>query len=114
VSDFRDLSRLPDDARYWEGLEARILADLRGRPDAVPAAPRWWAPLAARAWALGGVAAAAALAALLLAPGRTEAGPAAAWPLRPPAADPAFEALVASPAPPSVASFLLPASRSPR
>ena len=63
MSDLRDLSELPDDPAYWNGLEKRIVAGLGPR---IQAAPPWWAPLAARAWTLGGLAAAAVIVAMLL------------------------------------------------
>ena len=110
MSDLRDLSELPDDPAYWDGLEKRIVAGLGPRVQAAPTT--WWAPLAARAWTLGGLAAAAAVAALLLMPARaepsvvTEAGL-----LLLPESDPAFVSFVSSPRPPAVGSLLLPGPR---
>jgi hypothetical protein len=107
MSDFRDLSELPDDEAYWDGLEQRIVAGLGPR---VPArSDAWWTPLAARAWTLGGLAAAAAIAALLLMPARDEARPVTESSLLLlPNSDPAFVTFVSAPGPPTVGSLLLP------
>ena len=107
MSDLRDLSELPEDQAYWDGLEKRVLAALG--PRVQPAQAGWWTPLAARAWTLGGLAAAAAIAGLLLMPPRaepnvvTEAGL-----LLLPESDPAFVSFVSAPRPPAVGSLLLP------
>ena len=63
----RELSKLPEDPAYWEQLEARIVTrtQVAGTVEAA-----WWVPLAARATALGGLAIAAGIAALLLIPPR--------------------------------------------
>ena len=108
MSDFRDLSELPGDQAYWDDLEQRIVGGLGPRAQAVPAA--WWAPLAARAWTLGGLAAAAAIAAIVLMPAR-DAGRASTEPglLLLPDSDPAFVSFVSAPRPPAVGSLLLPA-----
>jgi hypothetical protein len=104
MSEFRELSRLPEDPEYWESLQARVMS---GLPERSPlgAAPRWWAPLADRAWGLGGLAAAAALAALLLVPDRPTPDGLALLSL--PAEAPEVRALVSAPAPPSIASLML-------
>jgi hypothetical protein len=115
MNEFRNLSKLPEDPQYWEDLEARVMADL-GSPVRGTAVeiPSWWSPLAVRAWGLGGLAAAVALAALLLAPGRSVPGSSAAGLLSLPEGDPVLEALVSAPAPPSLASLMLPENRSAR
>jgi hypothetical protein len=106
MSDLRDLSDLPGDQAYWDGLEKKIVAGLGPR---LPARAAWWMPLAARAWALGGLAAAAAIAAILLMPARAEPAPLTdAGLLLLPASDPAFVSFVSSPRPPAVGSLLLP------
>lgn len=69
MSEYGELSSLPEDPRYWDALEQRVLAGLGER--AAPPLP-WWAPLAARAWTLGGIAAAAAIGCVLLVPPRRE------------------------------------------
>jgi hypothetical protein len=104
MSEYRDLSRLPVNQDYWDGLEARISAGLGPRVRAAAAARRtWWAPSGAGAWASGSLAAAAVIAALSLAPPR-EPATESKLPglLRPPRADPALVEFVASPSPPSL------------
>ena len=113
MSEFQELSKLPKDPEYWDRLEARITAELgplvRGLPET---RPEWWAPLATRALALGGLAAAAALAALLLVPPRTRPTPTTGL-LRLPD-NPALIAIVSAPEPPKLASLMIPSSRSER
>jgi hypothetical protein len=110
MTDLRDLSRLPEDSGYWDGLEARIMADVgphvRARADRRPVL---LAPLASRAWGLGGLAAAATLVAVLLAPPRSsDGGPASAGLLRLPTDDPTLRAFVSAPAPPPLVSLVVP------
>ena len=112
MTDFRDLSRLPRDDGYWKALEERIVGELGPRVHEVERArPRWWEPLATRAWSLGALAAAAGLAALLVLP-----PPAAERPVNPagllrlPEDDPALVALLTAPAPPQLASMVIPNS----
>ena len=106
MSDLRDLSELPGDEAYWDDLEQRIVGGLGPR---VQARAGWWAPLAARAWTLGGLAAAAAIAAVMLMPAR-DAGRASTEPglLLLPGSDPALVSFVSAPGPPAVGSLLLP------
>jgi hypothetical protein len=117
MTESRDLSRLPVDQTYWDGLEAKIMADLGPlvRAAAEPR-PTWFGPLAARAWRLSGLAIAAGVAALILAPPRlAESAAAPTGLLRLPADDPTITAFVAAPAPPALASLVLPRSeRHPR
>jgi hypothetical protein len=115
MTEFRDLSRLPADQEYWDRLEARITADLAPAVHALgTSGPSWWAPVARRAWGLGGLAVAAGLAALLLVPSRAEDSTPAAGLLRLPQDDPALIAFVSSPAPPALASLMMPPSRGER
>lgn len=114
MSEFRELSRLPKDQEYWDRLEARITAELGPLVRDLPAArPEWWVPLAKRAWALGGLAAAAGITAFLLAPSRTPASAAPAGLIRLPD-DPALIAFVSAPEPPKLGSLMGPAFRSER
>jgi hypothetical protein len=107
MTEFPDLSRLPDDEEYWERLEARVLAGL-GAPGALPPA-EWWAPLAGRAYALGAVAAAAATLALLLLPPRSvEPSAPPTGILRPPVDDPELAAFLSAPEPPTIGALMLP------
>jgi hypothetical protein len=113
VSEERELSELPSDEAYWQRLEARIVSDLRPQlrdvagARAGAAGSGWWAPLAARALPLGGLAAAAALAALLFASDRVaRPGPATGL-LAIPDDDPAFNEFVLAPSPPTIASFVI-------
>ncbi|MGH7554704.1 MAG: hypothetical protein ACREMQ_17010 [Longimicrobiales bacterium] len=110
MTDLRDLSRLPVDQSYWDGLEARIMADLGPRVrEASGAQSAWWAPLAASAWPLVGLAAAAGLATLIILPPRsTEPTSVAIWMLRPPAENPTLQAFVSAPSPPSLATLVIP------
>jgi hypothetical protein len=112
MTEFQDLSKLPADAKYWESLEARIMAYVGSRTRGTTARSSGWSPLAARAWGLGGLAAAAALAALLLMPGRSAPTSNAAGLLSLPEGDPALRALVSASSPPSLAALMLPNSRS--
>ena len=114
MSEFRELSKLPKDPEYWDRLEAKITAELGPLVRALPETrPEWWAPLATRAWALGGLAAAAGLAALFLVPPRTAPAAAPAGLLRLPD-NPALVAFVSAPEPPSLAALMVPASGSNR
>ena len=106
MDDYRELSRLPDDEAYWDELEARVMSGLGPR---VARTAEWWAPLATRAYALGAIAVAAGVAALLLVPGRSAAPPAVGAGLfRMPDDDPAFVAVLSAPAPPLLGTLLLP------
>jgi hypothetical protein len=122
MTDFRELSRLPEDRAYWAGLEQRIASELSPLlRDAARARARWWAPLAARAGGRGAAAAAAGPAVALLIPPRAvqqqaaAAGlprlsgddPALAALLRLPVDDPALAALLAGSEPPELASILM-------
>ena len=143
MSEYRDLSRLPDDDAYWAALESRITGELGPRiregasdPGGAPVAlggardardvrvrddAGWWAPLEQRAWRLAGLAIAAGLAAVLLlprdpSPSSTDAAGTIA--LGPAAfllpTDPALAAPLASARPPSIATLVLPAEGAPR
>src|SRR5262245_14821624 len=113
MSEFPELSRLPKDPSYWNRLESKLATELSQAVRALAGArPEWWAPLARRAWALGGLAAAAGIAALLLVPPRTPATTPPTGPLKLPA-DPVLVALLA-PRPPALASFLIPLAGSRR
>jgi hypothetical protein len=105
MSEYRDLSRLPDDQAYWDALESRVLAGLQDERAVQPAG--WSAPLAGRALGLGALAAAAALAALLLVPARATQQVMTAGLLRLPENDPMVAAFVSADAPPSLASLML-------
>ena len=114
MTEFKDLSRLPDDPEYWNRLEARITAELGPSVRALAAArPGWWAPVATRAWGLGGLAIAAGIAALLLLPSRASEATSPAGIFRVPD-DPAMVAFVSAPEPPPLASLMIPSSRSDR
>jgi hypothetical protein len=114
MSEFRELSKLPDDQAYWNTLEARITAELSPEVRSLPLArPDWWAPLAKRAWALGGLAAAAGLAALLLVPPRARPAAPSTGLLRLPD-NPGLIAFVSAPEPPNLASLMIPSSPSER
>jgi hypothetical protein len=106
MTEFRDLSRLPDDPAYWEQLESNITGSLGPLVQAgAEAGQGWWSPITRQAWALGGLALAAALAVLLLAPPRDREPSATGW-LPPPRNDPAVTAFLASDRPPSVATLI--------
>ena len=108
MTDLRDLSRLPVDPGYWDDLAARITGELGPRVRDAARRPAWWAPLAARAWPLGGLACAALLAALLLVPPRpAESTAATTGLLRPPPGDSAVAAFVRATAPPGLTSLVL-------
>src|SRR5687767_4433632 len=124
MSEHRELSELPEDDAYWAALERRVTGELepkvralaiaRAEPGervvrAAPAAA-WWPPTGARALALGGLAAAAALLVALLPP-RTPSGAAFTGPAAflPASGDPTVVAMLGAPAPPSLASLVLPA-----
>ncbi|MEX2283805.1 MAG: hypothetical protein WEE89_15070 [Gemmatimonadota bacterium] len=112
MSEYRDLSRLPEDQAYWDDLESRVMAGLQD--EIIPAEPAGlWAPLAGRALALGGLAAAAALAALLLVPARTTQQVMTAGLLRLPENDPMVAAFVSAAAPPSLTTLMF-SGESPR
>lgn len=114
MSELKDLSKLPADPGYWDGLEARISAELAPAVRELPRVrPDWWAPISSRALALGGLAAAAGLAAILLFPPRTPSPAASPSGLfRAPSSDPATVALVSATEPPALASLLFsPAER---
>lgn len=112
MTDFRDLSRLPRDEGYWKALEERIVGELRPSVrEAERARPRWWEPLATRAWSLGALAAAAGFAALLVLPPRTTERPVnPAGLLRLPEDDPRLVALLTAPVPPQLGSMVIPNS----
>lgn len=110
MTDFRDLSRLPRTEGYWKALEERIVGGLGTRVrETGEARPGWWEPLATRAWRLGMLAAAAGLAAPLVLPPRAaerSANPAGL--VRLPEDDPALVAVLTAPAPPRLASMVIP------
>ncbi|MGH7719294.1 MAG: hypothetical protein ACREON_10680 [Gemmatimonadaceae bacterium] len=115
MNDLRDLTRLPVDEGYWKGLEEKIMAELGPRVREAAGGRRgWWAPLAAHAVGLGGLALAASLAALILLP---RADVQKAGPLRllgVPDNDPVLAAFVSASAPPPLTSLVLPAARRPQ
>jgi hypothetical protein len=113
MSDFRELSKLPDDPCYWSDLETRVLSELGPAVrERVWETEGWWAPLAKRAWVLGGLALAAGVAALLLMPPRSVNGRAVpAGLLRVPATDSTVISFVSAPAPPPLATLVLPGRR---
>lgn len=107
MTEFRDWSRLPDDPDYWEQLESRITGSLGPLVQAgAETGQAWWSPITRQAWALGGLALAAALAVLLLAPPRRDREPSATGWLPPPRNDPAVTAFLTSDRPPSVATLI--------
>jgi hypothetical protein len=111
MTEFRDLSKLPADEEYWDRLEARITGELAPAVQALTSArPNWWAPVATRAWALGSLAIAAGLAALLLMPPRATEDSVPTGLLRMPADDPALIAFVSAAEPPALASLMLTSS----
>lgn len=108
MTEFRDLSRLPVEQRYWDDLEARITADLSPLIRGTNRRAAWWTPLARRAWLLGGVAAAAVAATIWLLPARSPSGiETVGGMFRVPQQNPALVAFVAAPAPPAVAAVVL-------
>jgi len=114
MSEFRDLSGLPDDPEYWAALESRVLAGLDTGLHAVPA-PRdaggpagWWSPFESRAAKLVATAIAAVVAAiLLLPPRRAESAP----PLLLAPTDPIGASIIGAAAPPALGSLVFPADR---
>jgi hypothetical protein len=111
MTELPEFSGLPDDAAYWDELEARIMANLGPRVRAGDVRrEEWWAPIAAKAWGLGGLAAAAGLAAVLLVPSRTHAPEHAAAQglLRLSIHDARLAPFVTSASPPSIATLVLP------
>ena len=111
MTEFRDLSKLPTDPEYWDRLEARITGELTPAVHALASArPNWWAPVATRAWALGSLAIAAGIAALLLLPPRAAEEPGPSGLLRMPASNPALIAFVSATEPPALASLMFPSS----
>jgi hypothetical protein len=112
MSEHPELSRLPTDEKYWEGLEARILASLEIGREPVRDNAEWWAPLAERAYALGALAVTAAVAALLLSSSTRE--PASAGLLRLPDEDPQLAGLLSAESPPSLVNLVIPSRRSPK
>jgi len=117
MSELRDLSKLPKDPAYWARLEARISAELGPVVAALPGREdrkEWWTPVSARAWALGSLAAAAGLAALLLLPPReADPAPSPTGLLMPPNADAATLEVATAPQPPALASLIF-STASPR
>ena len=113
MTEFSDLSRLPDDEDYWKRLEERVVTGLHAPASGrFQATPEWWAPLARRAYALGALAAAAAIATLLLLPASSDApAPSPTGILRPPE-DPAMLAVLSAPEPPALTTLMLPPARS--
>ena len=110
MSELHDLSKLPKDPAYWARLEARISAELGPVVAALPGREdrkEWWSPVSARAWALGSLALAAGLAALLLLPPReADTAPSPTGLLKPPNADAATLEVVSATQPPALASLL--------
>ena len=74
----------------------------------------WWAPVAARAVPLAGLALAASIAALILVPRAPEQEALSEKLLRTPERDPTVAAFVSAPAPPPLVSLVLPSTRSVR
>ena len=121
MKELRDLSKLPTEPAYWVELEARVLgrdphatlgagSGTAGRRDGNGIG--WWSPLAARAGALAGLAAAAGIAALLLVPPRTQGGAANPTVLFRLPDDPTMAAFLSSPTPPSLAALMASLPRS--
>ena len=109
MREWGDLSQLPKDPGYWNDLEKRIMSELGPQVRATPeTATHWLAPLAARAWGLTGLAAAAAIAALLLIPPRKDEPRVSAGLLTLPGSDPSFTSFVSASSPPPVGALLLP------
>ena len=104
MSEFRDLSKLPSHQKYWDEMEARIVGQAVGAARA--GGPGWWAPLASRALALGGLAAAAGIAALLLVPPRIHDSPGNPTTLLRLPDDPGMVAFLSAPEPPSLVSLM--------
>ena len=103
MSDLRELSKLPADQAYWDQLAATIVGDVFRTPKP------WWHGLEGRAVSLLGLAAAAAIAAIMLLPAREmQRDASAAALLQLSSADPLAEQLLKSDAPPAVISLILP------
>ena len=102
MSEHRELSELPEDDAYWAALERRVTGELGPRVRALAAEP-------ARPGGRVGAAAAALLVALL--PPRPPSGAAltGAAAFLPASGDPTVVAMLGAPAPPSLASLVLPA-----
>ena len=111
MNEHLELSRLPEDPEYWDGLEARILESLRTPLPALGDDAEWWAPLAARAYALGAAALAAGIAAALLLPAPSQSEDVETL-FRPPAADPTLISPFAADTPPSIGQLMIPVTRS--
>ena len=109
MTEFRDLTRLPRNEDYWAGLEERIMAELGPRMRGEPASTlAWWEPLANRAWSLGMVATAAAVAAVLILPERApERDTNLAGLLRVPENEQEFLAVLNAPSPPRLATLVV-------
>ena len=114
MRELRELSKLPTDRAYWDNLECQIVGQWgSGEVGQLGSnSPDWWAPLATRAGALVGLAAAAGIAALLLVPPRARGGSANPTVLFRLPDDPAMAAFLSSPAPPSLGSLLILPTRS--
>ena len=111
MRELRELSKLPSDPAYWAELEARMRGS--GADGQRGSNSRdWWAPLATRAGALVGLAAAAGIAALLLVPPRTQRAAINPTVLFQLPNDPTMAAFLASPTPPSLASLIASLPRS--
>jgi hypothetical protein len=113
MKELRELSKLPTDQAYWVELEARMLerdGGTAGRRNDEKTG--WWTPLASRAGALVGLAAAAGIAALLLVPPRTQRAAINPTVLFQLPNDPTMAAFLASPTPPSLASLIASLPRS--
>jgi hypothetical protein len=110
MTGLRDFSNLPDDAAYWDELEARIMAELGPKVRAGESrSVEWWAPIARRAWSLGGLAAAAGIVALLFAPARHHDAYALTHGLlQLNTSDARLEPFVTSTSPPPIAALVLP------
>lgn len=115
MSELHGFSRLPREQAYWDGLQSRVLDAVVEAGPGPERRATWMSPLAGRAWALGGLALAAAVATLLLLPGRDADRPASpAGILRAPADDPSLVAFVTATAPPPLASLMVHPSRAQR
>ena len=108
MRELRDLSKLPNEQAYWDRLEAHIVGQWAsgtvGRLGSERAG--WWAPFASHAAALGGLAIAAGIAALLLVPPRARGGVTNPTVLFRLPDDPAMVAFLSSPEPPSLGSLM--------
>lgn len=108
MRNLRELSKLPTDPEYWQRLEGRVRG---GWADGQMGGHGWLAPFARNAAALGGLAVAAGVAALLLVPprARPDSNPAVLF-RRP--NDPAMAAFVSASTPPPLATLLAALPRS--